>query len=384
MKRFIQRFADKITGVLSGFDRLVFRGTLRYIAHRGGMMDFLYNKKVLLKEFGSFAQEATERLKEASCEKAKQEGRPIEYLASSQVNKEEVALEIARRDEVKEGLIAVLSCVEPCMSYDIHRDRERKQLELVLRERKCKFLYHYWIDPEFGFMNARIQTWLPFHVQICLNGREWLARQMDRIRLEYRRSDNCFVWVKDFNQAAKLLQDQLKISWATALNRIARMLNPAHLQIFKGIPVSYYWSTYQSEWATDLTFRSSTDLAEIYPQLVVYGITAFSSSDVMRFLGKKVSGAFQGQIVSDFKGTGLKEFESNTALAATPSSSMTSKAVSCVLKRLLTKLENSRFIVGVKKIRKANTNGCECGKESLTYTALLRSRRQPMKGTSML
>jgi hypothetical protein len=36
MKGFIQRFADKITGVLSGFDRLVLRGTLRPIAYARG------------------------------------------------------------------------------------------------------------------------------------------------------------------------------------------------------------------------------------------------------------------------------------------------------------------------------------------------------------
>jgi hypothetical protein len=40
-------------------------------------------------------------------------------------------------------------------------------------------LYHYSIDPEWGWMNARLQTWFPFHLQVCLNGREWLAQQME-------------------------------------------------------------------------------------------------------------------------------------------------------------------------------------------------------------
>jgi len=26
-------------------------------------------------------------------------------------------------------------------------------------------------------MHARVQTWFPFTIQICLNGREWLAQQ---------------------------------------------------------------------------------------------------------------------------------------------------------------------------------------------------------------
>jgi len=42
-------------------------------------------------------------------------------------------------------------------------------------------------------MNARIQTWFPFSIRICLNGREWLARQLDRKGLDYVKHDNCMV-----------------------------------------------------------------------------------------------------------------------------------------------------------------------------------------------
>ena len=79
------------------------------------------------------------------------------------------------------------------------------------------------------------------------------------------------------------------------------MLNPAQGQIFKGFPVQYYWSGYQSEWATDIVFKSSAALAAIYPALVLHAMTTYSSPDVMRFLGRRVHGSFQGQIVSHFK-----------------------------------------------------------------------------------
>jgi len=41
MNEFIARHAERITGVLSGFDRLVFRGTLRPISYPEGMMGYL-------------------------------------------------------------------------------------------------------------------------------------------------------------------------------------------------------------------------------------------------------------------------------------------------------------------------------------------------------
>jgi hypothetical protein len=48
-------------------------------------------------------------------------------------------------------------------------------------------------------------------------------------------------------------------------------------------------------------FRTPADLAAIYPALVLHGMQTFSSGDVMRFLGRKPHGRFEGEIVSDFK-----------------------------------------------------------------------------------
>src|SRR3990172_9431267 len=106
MRRFIAKYADKITGVLSGFDRLVFRGTIRQISFVDGLKRLLWKRQVLLKEFGGYAQSLTNRLKEASCRRAKELGRPIQYLPSSRTSKEEVARAIADKDRIREGLVA--------------------------------------------------------------------------------------------------------------------------------------------------------------------------------------------------------------------------------------------------------------------------------------
>ncbi|MGC8761650.1 MAG: hypothetical protein ACP5UT_17395 [Bryobacteraceae bacterium] len=307
MHEFIAKHQDQITGSLSGFDRLVFRGTLRSIAHDEGMKRYLWANQVLLKDFGSHVERVSRQLKEASLAGAESLGRPVKYLASSQVSKEEIARGIAAQDGIRDGLVCVLSCVEPCWSFEIHRNRETKKLELEPRYRKCLFLYHYWMHPVFGFLNARIQTWFPFPVQICLNGREWLARQMDAAGLEYVRQDNCFPWIADWAKAQRLLDRQLKAPWPRLLGAIAKQLHPVPGEIFRKHPVSYYWSTYQSEWAIDIVFREAADLRRLYPRLVHHGMTTFSSPDVMRYLGKRIplSGdvprRFPGDVVSDLK-----------------------------------------------------------------------------------
>ena len=299
--RFIQRFGEKITGVLSGFDRLVLRGSLRAIVFVEGMKRLLWRKQILLKEFGGWAQRMTGQLKDASCRVARDQNRPIVYVPSANTDKDELARQIAAEDGITNGLAAILTCVEPCMSFEIYRNRDEKKLEPVYRPRKCLVLYHYWIDAQFGWMNARIQSWLPFPIQICLNGREWLAGMMDQNGIGYRRDDNCFPWIENIGQAQRLMNRQLRISWPKALDRIVRQLNPAHGQMFRGFPISYYWTVYQSEWATDVMFGKPADLASIYPALVLHGMQNFSSGDVMRFLGHKAHGNFAGEITSDIK-----------------------------------------------------------------------------------
>ena len=205
MHEFFAKHQDKIAGTLSGFDRLVFRGHLRSIGHPQGMMNYLWTNQILLKNFGAHVETVTKRLKEASLAQAKASGRPIEYLNSSHIDKEIIARNILARDGVRSGLVCVLSCLEPCRKFEIHRNREKKRLELQLRPGKCLFLYHYQIHPIFGFLNARIQTWFPFSIQICLNGREWLARQMQAAGLDYLQQDNCFPWIADWTKAQRLM-----------------------------------------------------------------------------------------------------------------------------------------------------------------------------------
>jgi hypothetical protein len=306
MHEFIAKHQDKIAGTLSGFDRLIFRGTLRSIANHEGMKRYLWANHVLLKDFGAHVEQVSQRLKEASLAEAEALGRPVQYLNSSQIDKEKIARGILAKDGISSGLVCVLSCVEPCWSFEIYHNRESKKLELQPRYRKCLFMYHYQIHPVFGFLNARIQTWFPFPIQICLNGREWLACQMQAAGLEYVRQDNCFPWIADWAKAQRLMDRQGKTKWPQLLTGLAQQLNPIHGEIFQH-PVPYYWSTYQSEWAIDIVFREAADLRRLYPRWVHHAMTTFSSSDVMRYLGKRIplSGQvpqrFLGEVVSDLK-----------------------------------------------------------------------------------
>ena len=65
MEQFIQKYDGKVMGVLTRFDRLVLRGTLSALAVTAGMMDFLWRIGILLKDFGTYVEKASEQLKAA-------------------------------------------------------------------------------------------------------------------------------------------------------------------------------------------------------------------------------------------------------------------------------------------------------------------------------
>ena len=176
MEIFLQRFAAVVWGVLSGFDRVVFKGRLPQLYSPDGMNCYAAANHVRRLDFKAHAKEVTRQV-----------------LASSLVESAKAA--------------------------------------------------------------GRFQ---PIEVQIGLNGREWLAHRMDREGLKYRRSDNKFLWVEDWQQAQRWLAEQQRTNWVQEFDALWKPLHPGHLG---RLPLPYNWAVHQSEWATDVAFRSRAEVA---------------------------------------------------------------------------------------------------------------------------
>ena len=301
MERFLQRHAARISGVLSGFDRVLFRGTLRSLSYLEGMDKFLGSQHVLYKDFGAFAERLSQQIKDHAEAIARQEQRPHEYIESAKTSKEDRAREIMERDGIEEGLVCVLTCVEPCFSYSLRKDGQRRLLHLAARERKCLHVYFYFVDREFGLMHVRLQTWLPFPIQVCLNGREYLARQLDKAKIGYEKRDNCFTRIDNLPRAQALLDRLVTWRWPKYLTALARRVNPLLLPK-SGLRLrGYYWTWRQGEYASDILFADEESLKAIYPRLVQHAVQHFGCRDLLRFLGRRVNRLFAGEVTTVYR-----------------------------------------------------------------------------------
>ena len=313
MKSFLHRFGAAVLGVLQGFDRLRFRGSKRLLCTPGGLFNYLSQVGVPLKEYKSYAKATTVAVCKAIETEAKRAG-VYQYLNSSKESKELTALRMAAEQKRTAGLIAVLGCVEPCQIMQVRGNRETKKLEVRAEPGKCLHYYHYYLDPKYGLRYTRLQSWFPFTMHIGMNGREWLARQLSQAGVGYEKKDNCFPWVADWDAAQHLMDEQLTTAWPELLDGWAQESHPG-LGSLLAAAVPYYWSVQEGEYATDFAFRSVEELQRVYPRLVHYATELLESTDVLRFMGYKVTKA--GQPRRDFAGevvTTIKELVEGTCV----------------------------------------------------------------------
>lgn len=266
----------------------------------------MWSQGVSLVDFTGYAKSTTERIANNARRVASDAGRPVISFDHVKTrnraqHKDELAKDIAEADGITEGVVCLISAVEPCMSFQVRKSHTSHRLEVTRRERKCLHHYLYLIDPEFGFMHIRIQGWIPYECQIYINGREWLARQLDKAKVGYVRYDNSLLAIDDLDAASDLCERFAHRAWERVLNAFARRLNPILADLARAGYGSYYWVVDQAEIATDVMFSSRPKLLEVWPDLVHHAALNMSSEDVLGFLGRKLRPSLKAQVVTDTK-----------------------------------------------------------------------------------
>lgn len=293
MKEFIRKHEDRIHSVLSCFDRMLFRGYLP-IMSGWAMAQFLNSLELNCGNLKPFLLQNAERVKDHAVAMSQKYKRPFEYLRSN-IRKEEKARQLAERDGITEGLVCVFSILEACRTFSFRFTTGRPYVQSA--SRKCLHFYYYFMDRDFGLIHVRIQSWFPMQMQVYLNGHEWLARKLVANQVRFTRLDNVFLGIEDPTRAQKFADRFQRLRWPKILNKYARRVNPQMQDILH--PFQYYWVAAQSEYSTDILFKSRQDLCELYPQLLSHSTLCFGAKEVMNFLGRKLNGNFQGEIVSD-------------------------------------------------------------------------------------
>jgi hypothetical protein len=213
------------------------------------------------------------------------------------MRKEAYARTIAMRDGITEGLVCVIARNEEDHSFGMRYGTGGPVL--VNNAPQCLTLYFYYMDRHFGVMHIRHCTWMPFSIQVYINGHEWLARRMSARGIPFEQHENAFSSVGHCAKAQKIADKLPLLKWENILHVFAKKVNPLLDTHLDGM--EYYWVIDQAEYATDVMGGNATWLSELYTKWRKHGAVCFQAEDIIGFMGRRLHGSFNSTIVTDVK-----------------------------------------------------------------------------------
>jgi hypothetical protein len=292
----MERYDDRIAGVLSCYDRLVITGTLPGVCYADGMTRYLHANGIRVFDYPRFAMGLRDCVRDRAASLAEESGVTIEHIAKSHIRKESVVARILEQRGDHPGLIHIISAMEACDAYQPWHDKQTHKTFVRPDSGKCLHYYFYFLDARFGLIYLRVPTWAPFRLQFYCNGHSWLARKLTAKGIDYTMADNAFVRIDDWPRAQALADTLSPDQLHRTLDRYAERCCPVS-DVFGQ---SYHWSLMQVEYATDLVFRSTTTLGPLYGQLVRESVLSVKAEQVASFLGRQITPQLAQEIGSQF------------------------------------------------------------------------------------
>jgi len=315
MASFIERHKDKIAGVISCYDRIIVHGSIPGICYPEGMTAYFNTHKLRIFDFTQWAQPLREEIRVNAERIAAETGVAIEFIRRIDAFRKEdrIAAAIAKRG-TKPGLVHIFSAMETCPTYQPWHDKTTHRTFLRRDTSKCLHYYFYFIDADFGLCHVRVPTWAPFRLQFYCNGHNLLASRLHRSGIGFTQCDNVILDIADYGRA-QALADGFK---AKQFHRLFDAAAKRYCPVIARFPQGYHWSISQAEYATDIIFKQPAQLAPIYDDLIRTAVHAVKPDHVAMFLGRKLHGAYQGDLGSDFhtrvEGTCIKHAMGHNAV----------------------------------------------------------------------
>ena len=219
------------------------------------------------------------------------------------VHKEDFVQPFYRRLKESEGVACVLTSMEQGRTFVSYTPRWTPasgdgNYRLIKACRK-RFLHYYWyvLDPIMGPMSIRVASYFPFNVTCYLNGHSFVAQELMRAGVGFRKADNAFLGVADVAalQAAadRLSAALLQRRCAYWVRRLVPTFSPAERA---ALAPGYRYSMAQMELATDLVFKRSAPLKALFQRACELGVLVGGAERTTHLFGRRINRRYQGKL----------------------------------------------------------------------------------------
>jgi hypothetical protein len=217
--------------------------------------------------------------------------------------KEDFVQPYYRRLKAGQSIACVLTSMEQGRTFVSYTPRFRPlsgdaDYRLIKACRK-RFLHYYWylVDPIMGPMSVRVGSYFPFNVTCYVNGHSFVAQDLTRDGVRFRKVDNAFLAVADV-AALQAAADRLS---AAILQRrcgywVRRLVPTFSPTERAALAPGYRYSMAQMELATDIVFKRSAPLKALFQRACELGVLVGGAERTTQLFGRRIDRRYQGKL----------------------------------------------------------------------------------------
>jgi hypothetical protein len=303
MERFTKLFGTWLLFIYHCFDRMVLSGYLLGLQRPGQVVYWLRTVKGIPAITKQVLSERTARYVGWVESYARNQRIPLQW-AEKGVNKEEYVRPYLRKMERanRYGVYFILQAKEQGWTYRpgyrMVLQSDGSEYPLLHKHRsRYRFYYFYIRDEVLGPMVMRMGTFVPFEASYYLNGHSYIAQELRRQGIGFRRDDNAFLAVDD---VAKLQAVADGLSGEVIEKRLERwtfLLGPKFSEKDRRGAVlerSYY--LHQVEYCRNFIFLRNRPIRELFERSCELGLWELTADKVVNIFGGQKRHRLNGKV----------------------------------------------------------------------------------------
>jgi len=290
-----------VTLEIECLDRLYLNGYIPALATAGGLVNFMRDQ--LGKPIPSpvVLGQVTEKFREEVKRMAEQKGIPV-YAFDHKERKDEVANQLRKQRGVRDEVVFVGVAQEKAKTYQGRKVDGR----IEFTRDKTAYVNHYYFyidDADAGPLFIKVCSYAPWGIKFCLNGHEWVKRQLEKRGIAFEALDNGFLSCADpkaLQETCDALEDkEIDRVFRKWLTRIPLPLRP------EDRAAGYDWnlSIWQMEVSLTQIFDRPLRGREFFEEIIRDNLDLGRPDRVQlifdRVVTKKTPGQYRTRVIQD-------------------------------------------------------------------------------------
>lgn len=304
MQRFLQLFGGFVDFTYAVWDRIVLRGYYERLQRPENIVYFFRDVCGIYPITPEVLSSRTQHYRKWLDGYAAQRGITI-LSAPKGTRKEEFVAPYYRRFGGDEGVVVILKSMEKSRTFVSYQPRypvpsgeDYRQIRNAFGKHFLHY-YFYILDPVMGPMCLRVASYLPFSVNCYFNGHSFLAQQLCKSSIRFRKDDNAIVGC---DEPAVLSELAKKLDAKTLHSRAdhwAFRLAPSfsHSQR-RACQLRYQWSVAQIEFSENILFKRRAPLRALFRRATEIGVALGGATQVRQIFGRRVNRRYNGKLES--------------------------------------------------------------------------------------